>query len=107
MSIFLKLGDIESDAADKNHKGWIACDSFAAGTSRPMFVETGGGMIRDTSDAALHEVGLSMKMHKGSPKVFLASLVGDSCKAVIHITRVADTTGTQNYLEATLSDTYV
>jgi type VI secretion system secreted protein Hcp len=107
MGIFLKLGDIESDAADKNHKGWIACESFSGGTSRPMYVATGGGMMRDTSDADLHEVGLTMKMHKASPKVFLASLVGKPCKAVVHVTRSADPTGTLNYLEATLTDTYV
>ncbi len=107
MGIFLKLGDLESDAVDKNHTDWIACESFSGGTSRPMFVQTGGGMLRDTSDADLHEIGLSMKMHKASPKVFLASLVGKACKAEIHITRSADTTGTLNYLEVTLTDTYV
>jgi type VI secretion system secreted protein Hcp len=107
MGIFLKLGDIESDAADKNHKGWIRCDSFSGGTTRTMFLETGGGSQRDTSDADLHEIGLTMKMHKGSPKVFMSSVAGTPCKAEIHITRVGDTSGSQNYLEVTLTDTYV
>jgi type VI secretion system secreted protein Hcp len=107
MGIFLKLGDIESDATDKNHKAWIACESFSGGTSRPMFLETGGGNLRETSDADFHEIGLRMNMHKASPKVFLASVMGDAVKAVIHITRSGDTSGTQNYLEVTLTDTYV
>jgi type VI protein secretion system component Hcp len=107
MGIFLKLGDIESDAADKNHTGWIACDSFTGGTTRSMYLETGGGKMRDTSDPELHEIGLRMKMHKGSPKVFMASVQGPPVKAVIHVTRAGDTTGSLNYLEITLTDTYV
>jgi len=107
MGIFLKLDDIESDATDKNHQKWIACDSFTGGTMRPMFIETGGGMQRETSSAEFHEIGLRMKMHKGSPKVFLASLMGDARKATIHITRSGDTTGTQNYLVLELENTFV
>ncbi len=107
MGIFLKFGEVESDADDKNHKGWIACDSFTGGTTRPMYAAVGGGMIRNTSDAAVHEIGLRMRMHKGSPKIMMASVVGDACKAVIHVTRAGDTSGAQNYLEITLTDTYV
>jgi type VI protein secretion system component Hcp len=110
MSIFLKLDGIESDATDKNHlgsEGWIACDSYSGGTTRPMYVETGHGAQRETSSAEFEEVRLRMKMHKGSPKVFLASLLGASRKATIHVTRAGDTSGTQNYLEITLSDAYV
>jgi type VI protein secretion system component Hcp len=107
MGIFLKLGDIESDAGDKNHKNWIACESFTGGTTRIMHLETGGGNQRDTNDADLHEIGLRMKMHKGSPKVFMSSVVGTPCKALIHITRAGDTSGSLNYLEVTLTDTYV
>jgi type VI secretion system secreted protein Hcp len=72
-----------------------------------MFLETGGGMMRDTSDAELHEIGLRMKMHKGSPQVFVASVAGHACDAEIHITRAGDTSGTLNYLEVKLSDTFV
>jgi type VI protein secretion system component Hcp len=107
MGIFLKLDGIDSDATDKNHPGWIACDSFSGGTMRPMFLETGGGMQRETSSADFHEIGVRMKMHKGSPKVFLASLLGDAKKATIHITRAGDTSGALNYLEVILTDTYV
>jgi type VI secretion system Hcp family effector len=107
MGIFLQLEGIDSDASDKNHKGWIACDSFTDGASRATYLEVGGGSQRETSSAELHEVGLRMKMHKGSPKVFLASLVGDARKGTIHITRSSDTTGTKNYLEVELSDVYV
>jgi type VI protein secretion system component Hcp len=106
MGIFLKLDGIDSDATDKNHAGWIACDSFTGGTTRPMYTETGSSM-RDTSKPGFHEIGLRMKMHKGSPKVFLASLVGDARTATIHITRSGDPTGTQNYLEVTLSNVFV
>jgi type VI protein secretion system component Hcp len=110
MGIFLKLDGIESDASDANHegsKGWIACDSFTGGTNRPMYLETGGGTMRETSDADLHEIGLRMKMHKGSPKVFMASLMGPCKNATIHVTRSSDTAGTNNYLEIELTDVYV
>lgn len=107
MGIFLKIGKIKSDAADTNHKEWIACDSFTGGTTRPMFLETGGGMMRDTSDAELHEIGLRMKMHKGSPQMFVASVCGEACEAEIHITRASDKSGSLNYLEVKLSDTFV
>ena len=107
MGIFLQLEGIESDATDKNHKGWIACDSYSGGTMRPMFLQTGGGMQRETSSADLHEISLRMKMHKGSPKVMTASLVGPARKATIHITRAGDDSGTKNYLEIILSDVFV
>src|SRR5260370_30656278 len=110
MGILLKLEGIESDASDANHKGdkgWIACDSFTDGASRATYLEVGGGSQRETSSAELHEIGLRMKMHRGSPRVFLASLVGDARKATIHITRSADATGTKNYLEVELTDVYV
>ena len=110
MGIFLKLEGIESDSTDKNHKGsdgWIACDSFTGGTTRPMFLETGGGPIRETSTADLHEIGLCMKMHKGSPKVFMASLMGPAKKGTIHVTRSGDPTGSKNHLEVELTDVFV
>src|SRR3954454_491251 len=107
MGVFLKLDKIVSDSSDKNHKDWIACDSFTGGTSRPMYVETGGGSQRETSSADMHEIGFRMKMHKGSPQGFLASLVGEARKAIIHITRSADATGTKNYLEIELDDVFV
>ena len=40
-------------------------------------------MEREASSADFQEVGLRMKMHKGSPKVFLAALLGPAKKAVI------------------------
>ena len=107
MGIFLKLGKIESDATDKNHTKWIACDSFTGGTSQAMFAETGGGMLRHSADPELHEIGLRMKMHKGSPQVLLASVAGDPVPVEIHITREGDTSGTHNYLELKLENTYV
>lgn len=107
MGIFLKLEGIQSDATDKHNTGWIACDSYSGGTERPMFVETGGGKQRETSSANCREVRLRMKMHKGSPKVFLASLLGHAKKATIHVTRAGDPSGSKNYLEITLSNAYV
>ncbi len=111
MAIYLKLGDkIQSDATEVHHKGadgWIPCETFAAGTMRPMFVETGGGSEREASRAEFNDISLRMKMHKGSPKVFMASLMGDAFTAQIHITRAGDATGSQNYLEVTLENCYV
>jgi type VI secretion system secreted protein Hcp len=107
MGIFLQLEGIDGDATDKNHLKWIACDSFTGGTQRAFFQETGKGTERETSSAELQEIGLRMKMHSGSPKVMLASLVGEAKKAVIHITRVSDTDGSKNYLEVTLTDVFI
>jgi type VI secretion system secreted protein Hcp len=107
MGIFLKLGDIESDAVDEKHKKWVLCDSFTGGTSHAMFAETGGGMIRNDSDVEVHDIGLRMQMHAGSAKMFIASIVGKPCKAEIHITRANDPSGAENYLEVVLTDTYV
>jgi type VI secretion system secreted protein Hcp len=108
MAIFLKLGDIEGDVPsdeDSKHGGWIKCDSFVNGSSRFIFVDVGAHQ-RDTNDPEFREVGLRMRMHKGSPKVFMASVVGKPVKAQIHITRTGHT-GLENYLEVTLTDTYV
>jgi type VI protein secretion system component Hcp len=107
MGIFLKLDKIESDATDKNHKGWIACESYTAGSSRGVMTKNGAAMQRRADGAKLREVTLRMKAHKGSPKVFLASVFGPAQKATIHVTRSADTTGTDNFLSVELSDVYV
>jgi type VI secretion system secreted protein Hcp len=107
MAIFLKLDGIDSDATDDKHKGWIACDSYTDGTSRHMSLQTGKGMQRETSSARLANVKLGMRLHKGSPKVMMASLLGDARKATIHVTRAGDASGLQNYLEVTLSNVFV
>jgi type VI secretion system secreted protein Hcp len=106
MGIYLQLDGIESDATDKKHENWIACDSFGGGVLRPMSLET-GNTLRETSRPDFHEISLRMKLHKGSPKVFLASLMGDARKAKIHVTRAADASGTLNFLEAELEDVFI
>jgi type VI secretion system secreted protein Hcp len=105
MGIFLQLGTIKSDAADANHKEWIACESMNGGVTHPMVHETGNP--RHVFDASVHEIGLSMKMHKASPNVFLASLVASPCKAVVHVTRAGDPSGATNFLEVTMENTLV
>lgn len=108
MAIFLKLGDIEGDVPsdeDSKHGGWIKCDSFANGTSRYIYMDVGAHQ-RDTNNPEFHEIGLKMRMNKGSPKVFMASVVGKPMKAQIHITRTGPA-GLENYLEVTLTDAYV
>jgi type VI secretion system secreted protein Hcp len=107
MGIYLKLDKIESDAGDDKHKGWIACDSCAWGAQRSMALKTGAGMARRSDGARLNEVTLRMKMHKGSPKVFLASLTGGAQKAKIEVTRAGDTSGALNVLNMELADAYV
>src|SRR5437762_2237201 len=99
MAIFLQLDGIESDATETTHQGWIPCASMSLGTSRPMYLETGKGMQRETSNAELEEIALTMKMNKGSPKVFLAALAGRARKATLHVTRTAEASGAANYLE--------
>jgi type VI secretion system Hcp family effector len=107
MGIFLKLEGIESDATEKKHHGWIACDSFKSGTQRNMDMSTGQGKNRPSDPAELDEIHLDMMMHKASPKVFLMSVLGETRKATIHVTRAGDLSGSDNYLEIELHDAHV
>jgi type VI secretion system secreted protein Hcp len=107
MAIFLKIDGIDSDATDKSHETWIACTSMNMGTVRPMNVETGRGMQRETTNPEFEEISLTMPMHKGSPKVFMASIVGKAKTVTIHVTRTAEASGASNYLELTLTNTFV
>jgi type VI secretion system secreted protein Hcp len=107
MAIFLQLEGIQSDATDARHTGWIACSSMYTGTNRPMFTQTGKGMQRESSVASLEEITIGMPMHKGSPKVFMASVVGKAKSATIHVTRTGGTGGAENYLEMKLTNVFV
>jgi type VI secretion system secreted protein Hcp len=107
MAIFLKIEGIDSDATEVSHETWIACTGMTMGTERPMHVETGRGTQRETTNPEFNEIVLSMNMHKGSPKVFMASVVGKAKTVTIHVTRTAEASGASNYLEITLTNTFV
>jgi type VI secretion system Hcp family effector len=107
MAIYLQLKGLDSDATDAHSHDWIACTSFTGGAARAMHCATGGGGQREVSNAELLEIGLRMKMHKASPRVFLASLVGKARDASIRITRSADASGSHDFLEIKLHDVFV
>jgi type VI secretion system secreted protein Hcp len=108
MGVFLKLDGIEGDAKAAKHDKWILCDSFSGGGSRPMYASTPGkGQNREASTSAFQEISLRMKMNAASPKVFMASVMGDARKATVHITRAGDKSGEKNFLEVDLENAYV
>jgi type VI secretion system secreted protein Hcp len=107
MGIFLKYGDLKSDGGCAHHKDWIPCESISGGTSRPMYLRTGGGKQRETQSAELHEMTVTMKLHKASPDLFLASLSGEAKEAFIHVTRAGNPKGAENYLDIHLHEAFV
>jgi type VI secretion system Hcp family effector len=103
MGIYLKLGDIHSDAT--GHKDRIACESISGSTTRPMYTETGAGKLREASTAECLEVVVRMKIHKASPRVFKASLKGHAAKTA-EIDVIRDSDGHQ-FLKMILHDVFV
>lgn len=70
-SIYAKIGDITGEVSEKDHKGYVAIDSWTWGTSRTG--DTAGGASGRTK---AKELILKVKTDKSSPKLLEAAIKG-------------------------------
>jgi len=71
-SIYLKLGDIKGESADKDHKDWIMITGFDQGVSFSGGMMGGGG----TGKAKFSELKLTRKIDKATPILMSKAATG-------------------------------
>jgi type VI secretion system secreted protein Hcp len=67
---FLKLEGIEGESSDDKHKGTIELQSFSLGGNHDASGGAGGGS--GTGRVVIHDMVITKKTDKSSPKLFLA-----------------------------------
>ena len=64
---FIKIGDIQGDASDRDHKEWIVIESFNQGLEQPPLGATGTTRRRDA--VVLNDLTVTKKLDKSTPKL--------------------------------------
>lgn len=101
---FLKIDGIDGESADSKHKGEIDIASFSWGVANDGSMAGGGG--GGSGKAAFQDLHCNTHVHKGSPKLMLASATGEHIKKAVLTVRKAGK-DQQEYYKVTLEDILV
>lgn len=96
MAAYIKFGDIEGEASDKDHKKWSDLSSFQQGISQPGGGAT--GPTRRRGDVILDDICCTKELDKASPKLAEAVCKGTVFpKVQIHLTASVSDAGRVTY----------
>jgi type VI secretion system secreted protein Hcp len=101
---FLKIDGIEGESGDSKHKGEIEIDSFSFGAVQTGTSGHGGGA--GSGKVAMHDINLTARVSKASPKLALACASGEHIKKAVLVVRKAGK-DQQEFYKVTLSDVLV
>lgn len=88
MAIFLKFGDIQGDGKDKNHTGWIDCQTCTMSITRNISTDVGKGGSREDRLPTVSDFHLTKKWDKASVPLWRAAFAKSSGeKATLHFTK--------------------
>lgn len=104
VDMFLKLDGVDGESADHKHKGEIDLVSFSLGASQPVSSATGGGS--GAGKVHMHDLELTHKVDKSSPKLMLACATGQHIKQGVLSVRKAGGEQ-QDFIILTLTDILV
>jgi type VI secretion system secreted protein Hcp len=75
MSAFIKIGDIEGQATDKNHKAWILVDTLSSSINRSI-PQGAKDSQRTQGETTLGDIVISRILDKSTPKLSEACAAG-------------------------------
>lgn len=70
---FMKIGDIDGEASDRDHKDWIIVESVSLGMSQP---QRATGTTRRPGSVKLEDLVIHKKVDKSSPRLLEACAKG-------------------------------
>ena len=101
MSAFVKIGDIEGQATDKNHKGWILLDMLTSSIDRSI-PQGAKDSQRTQGETTLGDIVIIRTLDKSTPKLAEACCTGANLDEVkVEICRGTGTK--QKYAELVLT----
>jgi type VI secretion system secreted protein Hcp len=80
---FLRVDGVPGESTDDRHKDWIEIVSWSFGETRPTGTGTSTGGARTTDRVTIQDFKATMRTSKASPKLFLASAMGERIKEVV------------------------
>ncbi len=100
-AIYIKFDGIDGESTDKDHKGWIDVQHFSWGVSRSTDEGTSNKVIPK-------EMVVTKELDKSSPKLFLATVTGETIsKVTIRVTRPGFDGAEEVYYEMLLEDVQI
>ena len=101
---FLKIEGIDGESHDSKHKNEIDVESWSWGETNSGTGHGGGG--HGAGKVVMQDFHFVQKIHKGSPKLFLACANGEHIKKAVLVCRKAGKEQ-QEFLKITFSDVLV
>jgi type VI secretion system secreted protein Hcp len=108
MAGYLKIGDIKGQAADADHKDWIELLSVGQVVRRPMSAGAGGQAGRQQGTTELHDIQVTKRLDKSTPKLLEAVCDGKPFDEVeIHLCTAEGAKGRKPYYKLKLKHVIV
>lgn len=104
VDFFLKIEGIDGESQDAKHKGEIDLQSWSWGETQGGTHSAGGG--GGAGKVQMHDLSITKKIDKSSPKLMLACANGEHIKKAVLVARKAGKEQ-QEYFKITLSDLLV
>ena len=106
VDMFLKIGTIEGEAKDPDHRDWIDLSSVSHGLTQPSTVRSAGG---GAEAPLVQDLSIAKELDKSSPKLAEACCHGAIIPdATIEFVRTsADGTAPERYFEIKMHDVLV